>query len=243
MKTLILSLFLLTVGSAFAQNSLYLQQISTAAVVNVLQSGATNRIGSSGVPSTITGDNVNFDIKQVGSSNAIDFAFNGNGTTLKLYNTGDTNTQGLYINGANNSLDLEFVGNNNTLLFNNDGTNSSTTQASVANGTYSINVNGNSNAFNIGSGTGSYNNLDYKVAGNSNAFNILQNGIVSGTSGHSQQVEVAGNSNNVYINQSGTNANLLYYKLTGSNTSTVITQGPTGTTPLNIATSTGVTHP
>jgi len=243
MKKLITLLLLLTMGTAYGQNALYLQQISTAAVVNVLQAGSTNRIGSSGVPSTITGDNVNFDIKQVGSTNAIDFAFNGNGTTLKLYNTGDSNTQGLYINGANNSLDIEFVGNSNSLLFNNDSTSGSTTQASVANGTYSFNVNGNSNAFSIGSATGSYNNLNYKVAGNSNTFNTLQNGIVSGTSGHSQQVEVDGNTNNVYINQSGTSANTLYYKLTGSNTNTVITQGPTGTTPLNIATSTGVTHP
>jgi len=243
MKKIITLLLLLTMGTAYGQNALYLQQISTAAVVNVLQAGATNRIGSSGTPSTITGDNVNFDVKQVGNSNAIDFAFNGNGTTLKLYNTGDSNTQGLYINGANNSLDLEFVGNSNTLLFNNDGTSGSTTQASVANGTYSFNVNGNSNAFNIGSGTGSYNNLDYKVAGNSNTFNILQNGIVAGTSGHSQIVGVDGNSNNVYINQSGTNANIVNYQLTGSNTNTVITQGPTGTTPLNIATSTGVTRP
>jgi len=35
----------------------------------------------------------------------------------------------------------------------------------------------------------------------------------------------------------------LYYKLTGSSTSTVITQGPSGATPLNIATTTGITHP
>jgi len=231
------------VGSAFAQNSLYLQQISTAAVVNVLQAGATNRIGSSGTPSTVTGDNINFDIKQVGSSNAMDFNFTGDNTIMKLYNTGDSNVQGIYLNGASNNLDLEFVGNSNVFHFNLDGSASGTSQATAANGTYSFLVNGNSNLFNVGTDSGSYNNLNYTVAGNSNQFNILQDGAVSGASGHSQVVSVNGNSNLVNIDQQGSSANIVNYQLTGSNTHTVITQGPTGTTPLNVATSTGITHP
>jgi len=244
MKKVIVSLFLVLTGTAFAQNALYMQQISTAAVVNILQAGGNNRIGSSGLPSILNGDSVNFDIKQVGSGNAIDFNFtNAGSTNLKLYNTGDSNTQGLYINGGNNTFDLEFTGSSNTMHFNSDGSATGTSQANASYGTYTFIVGGNSNLFNIGTDTGAYNKLDYTVAGNSNTFNLLQNGLVGGTTGHTQIVNVDGSSNNVNINQTGTGANIVNYHLTGSSTNTVITQGPSGTTPLNIATSSGITHP
>jgi len=246
MKILIkvLALFFVFAGFAYAQNALYMQQISTAAIVNILQSGGGNRIGSSGLPSILNGDSVFFDIKQVGSSNAIDFNFTtASNTNLKLYNTGDNNTQGLYINGGNNTFDLEFTGSNNTMHFNSDGSATGTTQANASYGTYTFTVGGNSNLFNIGTDTGAYNNLNYTIAGNSNTFNLLQNGLVGGTTGHSQIVTVDGSSNNVNINQSGTGANIVNYHLTGSSTNTVITQGPTGTTPLNTATTAGIGHP
>lgn len=243
--TKILAIFLLFgLSRALAQNALYVQQISTSAVVNVLQAGGSNRIGSNGLNSIFNGDSANIDIKQVGSGNALDFNFtSASNTNIKLYNTGDSNTQGLYINGGYNNFDLEFTGSSNTMIFNSDASNSGTSQANASHGTYTFTVGGNSNAFNIGTDTGAYNKLLYTVAGNSNVFNILQNGLVGGTTGHSQTVEVDGSSNNVFINQYGTGANSINYKLTGSNTNTSITQGPTGATPLNIATSTGITHP
>jgi len=240
-----IAIFLLIgLARAFGQNALYIQQISTSATVNVLQAGGSNRIGSTGLNSIFNGDSAVIDIKQVGNGNALDFNFtSASNTNIKLYNTGDSNTQGLYINGGTNTFDLEFTGSSNTMVFNSDASNSGTTQANASHGTYTFAVNGNSNAFNIGTDTGAYNTLTYKVAGNSNVFNILQDGLVGGTTGHSQTVAVDGSSNNVYINQNGTGANSIYYKLTGSNTNTSITQGPTGTTPLNIATTTGITHP
>ena len=240
-----IAIFLLIgLARAFGQNALYVQQISTSAIVNVLQAGGANRIGSSGLNSIFNGDTAFIDIKQVGNGNALDFNFtSASNTNLKIYNTGDSNTQGLYINGGSNTFDLEFTGSSNTMVFNSDASNSGTTQANVSHGTYTFTVGGNSNAFNIGTDTGTYNSLNYTVAGNSNVFNILQDGAVSGTSGHNQTVIVDGSSNNVYINQNGTSANSLYYKLTGSSTNTSITQGPTGTTQLNIATTAGITHP
>jgi len=243
--TKIIAIFLLIgLARAFGQNALYVQQISTSAIVNVLQAGGANRIGSSGLNSIFNGDTAFIDIKQVGNGNALDFNFtSASNTNLKLYNTGDSNTQGIYINGGSNTFDLEFTGSSNTMVFNSDASNSGTSQANASHGTYTFTVGGNSNAFNIGTDTGAYNKLDYTVAGNSNVFNILQDGLVSGTSGHNQTVIVDGSSNNVYINQNGTGQNSLYYKLTGSSTSTVITQGPSGATPLNIATTTGITHP
>ena len=65
MKKLYL-IFLLLISSLYGQNTIYLDQISTSADVEIIQTGSSNRIGADGTPSTITGDNGIFTIKQIG---------------------------------------------------------------------------------------------------------------------------------------------------------------------------------
>ena len=224
-------LFVILLGfatTAFGQNAIYLDQISTSGTTTITQSGGTNRIGSSGTPSTITGDSGTFDIKQIGNGNHIDFALTGDTFQFKLWNTGDANVQKLYLTGANNQFSTVNTGNSNTMTFNSDGTSSGTTAATTGNGTFNFNVTGNSNSFLIGVAGGAYNNLDYTVQGNSNIFLAKQSGTVAGADGHSQVVTVSGSSNNVSITQSGTEKQTAVMNLTGSSNTVTVTQGPGG---------------
>ena len=240
-KTLkLLTLVLLvTISKAYAQSELYLNQISTSAVMNIAQAGNNNRIGSAGTPSAVTGDNVQMDIRQIGDGNTLDMQFNGNSNTMKLFNNGNNNAQALYVTGAHNAFDLEFVGGNNSMIFNNDGTSTSTVPANMSGGAYSFLVNGGQNTFQVGTGSGSNNIMNYNVQGNSNNVVATQDGLVSGQ-GHEQDVTIAGNSNNVVVNQAGSLRNVVKYNLTGSNTNTVITQGMAGAWPSSRGTPTGV---
>lgn len=117
-KTLkLLTLVLLvTISKAYAQSELYLNQISTSAVMNIAQAGNNNRIGSAGTPSAVTGDNVQMDIRQIGDGNTLDMQFNGNSNTMKLFNNGNNNAQALYVTGAHNAFDLEFVGDRKSVV-------------------------------------------------------------------------------------------------------------------------------
>jgi hypothetical protein len=109
----------------------------------------------------------------------------------------------------------------------------------MSGGAYSFLVNGGQNTFQVGTGSGSNNIINYNVQGNSNNVVATQDGLVSGQ-GHEQAVTINGNSNNVTVNQTGTLRNVVKYNLTGSNTNTVITQGMQGAWPTSIANTTGI---
>jgi hypothetical protein len=226
MNKLYLYLLLFVCGSLYGQNQIYLDQISTSASVTIEQQGSTNRIGTDGNPSTITGDDGTFTIKQIGDGNQIDFKLTGEDFYFKLWNTGDNNTQKIFMNGANNNFNTTIVGNSNSMVFNNDGTNNSSSNATTANGDFDFDVQGNSNTFNIGLTTGSYNKLDYVVQGNSNVFALTQTGLVAGAAGHSQVVTVTGNGNNLTVGQSGTMQQILSLNVTGASNTIAVTQGP-----------------
>lgn len=211
-----------------AQNSIYLDQISTSASTTITQSGSTNRVGSSSTPSTITGDSGVFDIKQIGNGNQMDFALTGDSFAFKLWETGDANVRKIYITGGNNKFESVTIGNANETVFNSDASIGGNTAATTANGEFKFNVTGNSNQFAVGVIAGSYNKMDYAVTGNSNVFLAKQSGAVAGANGHEQKVTVSGSSNNVTIDQSGNLKQTAVLNLTGSSNTVVLTQGPGG---------------
>jgi len=70
-------LLTLLATAARGQNQLYVNQISTSGTTTLVQTGSSNKIGSSGTPSEITSNNVSFELRQVGNSNESDFSFIG----------------------------------------------------------------------------------------------------------------------------------------------------------------------
>jgi hypothetical protein len=219
-------IFMALVSGSYAQNTIYLDQISVSATTTILQTGSTNRIGSSGTPSSITGDTGTFDIKQIGAGNLLDFTLTGDDFDVTLWNTGDNNTQKIYLSGDTNFLDWTATGNSNDLVFNSDGSSAGTTAATSDNGNFSFAITGSTNVFEIGVSSGAYNILDYTVTGDSNTFNLTQSGQVAGTSGHTQTVVVGGGSNAITVDQSGTAKQTLQLNVTGSSNVIGVTQGP-----------------
>jgi len=95
--TLSLAIFLLIGIAGYAQtpgaltavagnntgNQIYINQITTGGDTTLIQNGASNRIGSFALPSNITGDNIFFEMRQIGDGNSTDFSIIG-ANNLKL---------------------------------------------------------------------------------------------------------------------------------------------------------------
>jgi hypothetical protein len=226
------TLFLALILSVSAQNSIYVNQISTSGSTTLVQTGSSNTVGSSGTPSEITSDNVNFTLRQIGDNNAANFSFIGANLDFTSDTTGDSNIQKYFANGANNTLGLSFTGNSNTFILNNDSTTQSTTKATLTDSNITFDVTGNSNMMRFGVISGKFNTLDYTIAGNSNTVLSTQSGnpagLITGT-GHEQTVTITGSSNALDISQSGVEKQTAVLNLTGSSNTVSIQQtGPGG---------------
>lgn len=243
MKTpqLILASLLLWVP-VFAQNQLYVNQITTSGTTTFVQIGSLNKIGSSQTPSDITADSINFEMRQVGDNNTTDFSIiNGNNLKLLTVANGNLNTQKYFFSGNNNNMNLLFTGNSNSFTLNKDvsvdhTSNNDTSKATLTYSDIKFNVTGNSNTFKFGIEDGKYNYIDYTVTGNSNTIKSTQIGTVPGSSqakaGHEQTVTITGGSNNITVYQAGIEKQLLNYNLTGSSNTVQIVQTTTAASPL-----------
>lgn len=219
-------------------NQIYVNQITTGGDTTFIQNGGSNRIGSFALPSNITGDNIFFEMRQIGNGNSTDFSITG-ANNLKLLSAfaGDNNEQRLYFNGANNNMNFRFDGNGNKLWVNNDvtvyrdgGENTATDKATLSNSDLQIKFSGNNNLFAYATTSGLNNYLKYDVTGNSNNIKSTQIGSAgTGTrqSGHYQDITILGGSNDVMIYQQGTVQQYFQYSLTGSNNTVRISQTAT----------------
>lgn len=251
MKLKLTLIFALLFSFAFGQNQLYVNQITTSGNTTFVQVGSLNRIGSSQTPSDITGDNILFEMRQIGNSNNTDFSIIGaNNLKLITVANGNENVQKMFFNGANNNMNLLFTGNGNSFLLNKDVTvdhtsNTDTSKATFSNSDIKFNVTGNSNTFKFGIENGKYNYIDYVVTGSSNIIKSTQIGMVTGASaskdGHEQTVTITGGSNDLTIYQSGVEKQLFNYNLTGSNNTVRIVQSTTAASPLMTLTPTSTT--
>jgi hypothetical protein len=219
-------------------NQIYVNQITTGGDTTFIQNGASNRIGSFALPSNITGDNIFFEMRQIGDGNSTDFSIIG-ANNLKLLSAfaGDNNEQRIYFNGANNNMNFRFDGNGNKLWISNDvtvyrdgGENTANDKATIASSDMQIKFAGNNNLFAYATTNGLNNYLKYDVTGNSNNVKTTQIGSAgTGTrqSGHYQDLTILGGGNDVMIYQQGTVQQYFQYSLTGSNNTVRVSQTAT----------------
>lgn len=219
-------------------NQIYVNQITTGGDTTFIQNGASNRIGSFALPSNITGDNIFFEMRQIGDGNSTDFSIIG-ANNLKLLSAfaGDNNEQRIYFNGANNNMNFRFDGNGNKLWISNDvtvyrdgGENTAADKATLASSDMQIKFAGNSNTFAYATTNGLNNYLKYDVTGNTNVIKTTQIGSAgTGTrqSGHYQDLTILGGGNDVMIYQQGTVQQYFQYSLTGSNNIVRVSQTAT----------------
>ena len=229
---------LTAVASSNLGNQIYINQITTGGDTTLIQNGGTNRIGSFALPSNITGDNIFFEMRQIGNGNSTDFSIIG-ANNLKLLSAfaGDNNEQRLYFNGASNNMNFRFDGNGNKLWISNDvtvyrdgGENTATDKATLASSDMQIKFAGNNNLFAYATTNGLNNYLKYDVTGNTNTIKTTQIGSAgTGTrqSGHYQDLTVLGGGNDIMIYQQGTVQQYFQYNLTGSNNVVRVSQTAT----------------
>ena len=111
MKIKLIALFVTLVSLAFGQNQLYVNQITTSGNTTFVQVGSLNKVGSSQTPSNITGDNILFEMRQMGNNNTTDFSIiDANNLKLVSVFNGNTNTQKIFMSGANDNMNLLFNG-------------------------------------------------------------------------------------------------------------------------------------
>ena len=125
MKTSVVALTLLLLSAAttaLAQNQIYINQITTGGNTTLVQVGSLNKIGTSAAAqSDITGDNIVFEMRQIGNSNDTKFSIaSANNLKLLTVATGNSNTQQYYFSGASNNANILLNGNSNKFLLNGD---------------------------------------------------------------------------------------------------------------------------
>lgn len=246
-----LTLLLLSAATALAQNQIYINQITTGGNTTLVQVGSLNKIGTSAAAqSDITGDNIVFEMRQLGNNNETKFSIaSANNLKLLTVATGNSNNQQYYFSGASNNANILLNGNSNKFLLNGDTTvdhtsNTDTTKATFTNSDLIFNVQGNSNDLRFGISSGKYNYLDYSITGDSNNIRSTQIGNPGGSAaktGHEQTVVLTGSSNNLTIYQAGLEKQTLNYTMTGSTNNVQIVQTTAGYSP--IMTTTGTNGP
>ena len=232
---------LMLLNPAFAQNQIYVNQITTAGTTTLIQVGSLNKVGSTGTPSNITGDNITFELRQMGDNNNTDFSIIGaNNLSLLSVATGNTNTQKYFMNGGNNTFNVSLVGSTNSLTVNKDVTvdhtsDVDTSKATIADSDVTIDVVGSSNTMKFGFENASFNWIDYNITGSSNVVKSTQIGSVGASTqkgGHYQDVTILGSTNNLTVYQAGIEQQKLVYNLTGSNNTVQIIQTTTAAAPI-----------
>ena len=219
-------------------NRVFIDQSGDNPDINITQEGSGNKQGSALRPIYLRGINQTIVTKQIGANNEINLevvnptvADTGvgvvTGAKVTIQQLGDSNKvdaacgYGTLSNGTTSiaggdgckALDAnwKFSGNSNELQFRGKGTDIKS----------AIDVAGNTNKFYVDV-LGDKHTQTIKVVGDTNTFNINQ--ASTGSSGSSIWVDLAGNSNNLTINQSGSIDNVLNVKSVANSGTFNITQ-------------------
>ena len=211
-------------------NRIFIDQSGANPNVNMTQDGSGNKAGSAVRPIYLRGIDQTIVTKQVGATNEInlevvnDTTGTAKGSTVTIQQIGNTNTVdaacgygtastgGTALTGCNSfDANWKFTGNSNILQYRGTGDDQ----------TSSVDVTGNSNSFYIDA-IGDKHTQTIKVAGDTNAFNIDQGS--TGAAGSSIWVDLAGNSNNFTISQTGTIDNVVNIKSVSNSGTFNITQ-------------------
>lgn len=209
-------------------NSVYIDQTNAdQSTVSITQTGSNNNVGdsniSTGNPFVIDGNSMSLTINQNGMNNSITGNFIGGNSTMNLNQDGNSNTSVLNMGNmgtGSGQYSLDLLGNNNSTTLNIGTTHD------AGNYNFSAVVTGDSNTMTNTINSKRTNNT-FTVTGDSNAITTTQvgnNGTVNST-GHNITSSIIGSSNILNISQDGvTNPNSVTVNVTGSNTTTNITQ-------------------
>jgi hypothetical protein len=187
-------------SSGAIANDVYIEQAGDSSTFNITQSGTGgNRVGSSGTPSTFSGNNQTIDIVQAGQSNEADLTVSGGSTIINYSTTGDLNQLKVEIDGGTgNTFNIAKTGDSNRVTVcgtNNVGTAGQT--GSTASCTGGVAVNDTTNTVNV-NGDSNKVNLALASADASNTINIGHNSQgVSGTSSSGNIVNVTQSSSGI----------------------------------------------
>jgi hypothetical protein len=211
-------------------NRIFIDQSGDNPNVNMTQDGSGNKAGSAQRPVYLRGIGQTVVTRQIGATNEINLEVvnattgAGVGATVTIQQIGNTNTVDAACGYGNASdgttalsgckaadLNWKFTGNSNSLQFRGTGEDLKS----------AIDVTGNSNVFRIDA-IGDKHTQTIKVAGDTNTFNINQRS--TGSAGSSIWVDLAGNSNNLTIAQTGTIDNVLNIKSVSNSGTFNITQ-------------------
>ena len=223
---------LLSFVNAFAVdsggNSVYIDQTTADnSNVSITQTGSGNQVGDRTNLITpafvIDGNAMNLTIVQTGMNNSIVGNFIGGDSTANITQEGSGNsfalTQGNF-GTSSGLLNITKTGDNNTVALNMGIT------SNAGNYNYSLTISGNTN--NITSTINSkYTQNTMTITGSTNTVTTTQVGFNGNqsTPGHNVALSIIGNSNSVAILQNGTTfANAITLNISGSNTTTAITQ-------------------
>lgn len=222
---------LLLVSSAMADsggNSVYIDQTNAdMSTVSITQTGSNNNVGdsnvSTGTPFVIDGNSMSLTINQNGMNNSITGNFIGGNSTMNINQDGNSNASVLNMGNmgtGSGQYGLDLLGSNNSTTLNIGVT------KDAGNYNFSAVVTGDSNTMTNTINSKRTTNT-FAVTGDSNSITTTQvgnNGTIS-TTGHNIATSIIGNSNILNISQDGvTNPNSVTVNVTGSNTTTNITQ-------------------
>jgi hypothetical protein len=205
-------------SSGAIANDVYIEQAGDSSTFNITQSGTGgNRVGSSGTPSTFTGNNQTIDIVQAGQGNQADLSVSGGSTTINYSATGDLNELKVEIDGGTgNTFNIAKTGDSNRVTVcgtNNVGTSGQTGSTAgctagvaVNDTTNTINVNGDSNKVNLALASADAVNTinighnSQGVAGSASSGNIVN--ITQSSSGiPTTNITVNGDTNTINVKQ------------------------------------------
>ena len=178
-------------ATAVWASDVYIDQAGSTTTIDITQTGDGNSVGTSGTPSTITGDNTDVDLKQTGSNNQADIASTTgtSGTVLDYTATGSSNILAVEIDGAaDTKLTTVITGDSNEVtLCGTLGTDATPGGgATCATGVQanttdsSVTITGDSNKVAIAAGAANAVNnitLGANVSSNFNVINLKQSGV------------------------------------------------------------------
>lgn len=179
---------------AGASNLIYVDQIGSGSTIDFTQTGSGNQIGNATNRATITGNNNNITVEQIGSNNIQALSVTGSGNNITNTITGDNNDITTTVNGSTANVTATVTGDGNQVTQDIDGPSTSTVNISTDNNTVGI-TNNSTNAL------GAFSSVSITTGGG-NIVSISQTG-AAGTLGHSATLSIDGATNNVDIKQGG----------------------------------------
>jgi hypothetical protein len=235
-------------------NSIYIDQSGSFGNISITQDGAGNTVkgvvsnaaGQRTDAATLSGDNSQITINQIGSGNTLSISSQGStmtgyrDTTINysavardtqtlIINNGASNLIGITQTGNQSNVETRVIGGRNQVSINAAGT-GDVVRAGIQGGDSTINVNlSNTGGSNTVTATTNSGSIGINADGTGNTFNVQQDGTGNSVSiaGYSSSNALVGNDNNVQIQQNGS-SNIASLGITGSTNFVGINQANTG---------------